>query len=205
MLTMLSQNPCSTNTNPASTTVIKASFWGNVLNEVVATNKGQYRKDFQVVIAGSNAYNVEQVPCTTITGFTQKPLSNGNGYGNCAINAPKTYCSGKQTDSYLTMKQFDDGVLDHSRCKAQCDIITAQSPDTPCNFFTSYLQVKNGKCGVQQCAFYKRAYDNSYCTNTGQTVGKDVITIQWSSSFTNNADDGTELCPTTQPAVLFRR
>ncbi|KAG9700476.1 hypothetical protein KCU85_g3592, partial [Aureobasidium melanogenum] len=174
--------------NPSSTTVIKASFWGNLIGPNLATNKGQYRDQFQVVIAGSNGYNLDACE-TAVQGWTQTQL------GSCSINAPTSYCMPDNKDSYLTVKTFPDGNFDNSRCKAQCDIITKQSPDTPCNFFTSYMQVKNGQCGVQQCAFYKRAWDKSYCTNTGDPVNK--ITIAWASSFTNNACDGTEFCSLT--------
>ncbi|KAH0025912.1 hypothetical protein KCU78_g4558, partial [Aureobasidium melanogenum] len=186
------KDPGSGCPNPASTTVIKVSFWGNLIGENLATNKGQYRDQFQVVIAGSNGYNVDACE-TAVQGWTQTQL------GSCSINAPKSYCLPDNSDSYLTVKTFSDGNFDNSRCKAQCDIITKQSPDTPCNFFTSYMQVKNGQCGVQQCAFYKRAWDKSYCTNTGDPVNK--ITIAWASSFTNNACDGTEFCNLT-PNVL---
>jgi len=177
------QNPCSTNTNPPSTTVIKASFWGNVLNPIVATNSGQYRKQFQVVIAGSNAYNVKEVD-TAVTGYTQTQLNN------CAMQAPGTLCTTGQTDSLLARTlTFQDGVLDHSRCQKACDNLTG---DNACKFFTSYMLVTNGKCGVQQCAFYKRAWDPAtYCKNYGQGN----ISIQWSSSFTSTADDGCATCP----------
>jgi hypothetical protein len=37
--------------------MIKCVLWGNKLNESDATNRGSSRWDFEVVIAGSNAYN----------------------------------------------------------------------------------------------------------------------------------------------------
>jgi hypothetical protein len=43
--------------NTVATTAIKWALWGNKLNKTVATNTGYMRYDFQVVIAGSNAYN----------------------------------------------------------------------------------------------------------------------------------------------------
>ncbi|KAI4725690.1 hypothetical protein E4T49_06575 [Aureobasidium sp. EXF-10728] len=189
--------------NPASTTVIKvsnitgslASFWGNVITAASATNKGQYRDNFQVVIAGSNAYNVKQCR-TDVYGWTQTQL------GDCSINAPATPCAPDGKDAYLTMQTFPDGNFDNNRCKAQCDIITGQSSKTPCNFFTSYMSVQEGKCGIQVCAFYKRAFDSSYCTNKGDPVNK--ITNKWASSFTNQANDGSSICPITKP-VYFRR
>jgi hypothetical protein len=40
--------------NPPSTTNIKCAFWGGPVTEDNAVNTGQWRKDFQIVIAGSN-------------------------------------------------------------------------------------------------------------------------------------------------------
>jgi hypothetical protein len=40
-----------------SSTMIKCVLWGSKLNESDATNRGYSRWDFEVVIAGSNAYN----------------------------------------------------------------------------------------------------------------------------------------------------
>ncbi len=38
--------------NPNSTTTIKCVFWGNELEASMATNYGEMRKDFRVLIAG---------------------------------------------------------------------------------------------------------------------------------------------------------
>ena len=40
--------------NPPSTTNFKCTLWGVPVTVEEATNKGQYRDDFQVVITGSN-------------------------------------------------------------------------------------------------------------------------------------------------------
>ena len=40
--------------NPPSTTNIKCAWWSTPINETSATNSGENREDFQVVIAGSN-------------------------------------------------------------------------------------------------------------------------------------------------------
>ena len=40
--------------NPASTTNFKCTLWGSPVSQSQATNTGQYRDQFQVVIAGSN-------------------------------------------------------------------------------------------------------------------------------------------------------
>ena len=40
--------------NPPSTTNIKCALWGNVVTSQQATNTGQWRNDFQIVVAGSS-------------------------------------------------------------------------------------------------------------------------------------------------------
>ncbi|RAL67843.1 hypothetical protein DID88_008569 [Monilinia fructigena] len=48
--------------NPPSQTLIKCSLFGGLLDASLATNSGQWQADFQVVIAGSNAYNAVAPP-----------------------------------------------------------------------------------------------------------------------------------------------
>lgn len=68
-------------TNPRSVTMIKCVFWGGPVNAGNANNYGQYRNQFQVLIAGSNGYvNNTIVP----------PPGYGTAVdlGTSAINAP---------------------------------------------------------------------------------------------------------------------
>jgi len=44
--------------NPASITNYKCVLWGSEVDESVATNYGDWREDFEVVITGSNGYNL---------------------------------------------------------------------------------------------------------------------------------------------------
>ncbi|KAK0106052.1 hypothetical protein ONS95_004558 [Cadophora gregata] len=43
--------------NPAGVTNIKCILWGETVSNTTATNYGQFRASFQVVVAGSNGYN----------------------------------------------------------------------------------------------------------------------------------------------------
>jgi hypothetical protein len=182
--------------DPSSTTMIKASFWGNNVAPLVATNYGQYRSDFHVVIAGSNGYSLtaDAVTPIPIKGYTQQVL------GGCSINSKPTACTvGTQKDSFQRSWTSTDAFFDHGRCQAICD------STTNCRFFTSYMLVTNGKCGVQQCAFYKRAWSQDYCTNKGQFNAQgDKVTIQWSSSFTSTKGDNVAVCPIVTSSKLFR-
>lgn len=50
-------DPAAACPNPASTTTIKCSLWGSYAWSSTATNQGGLRQNFQVAVAGSNAYN----------------------------------------------------------------------------------------------------------------------------------------------------
>jgi hypothetical protein len=167
---------------PTSQTVIKCSFWGVPTEKQVATNVGQLRNNYHIVIAGSNAYKRISPP---------KPLT---GYQTTALPG----CAIQETcGSYLTVKTFSDGLpYDHTRCAAACNAITLESlnakkPERTCQYFTSYMQMKNGAPQFQACAIYSATWDPSYCKNSGYTSGGNVYTIDLSYSFSNISIPGT--------------
>lgn len=51
------QNPANACPNPNPTTSIKCSLWSSTVSQGTATNYGQYRDQFHVVIAGSDGFN----------------------------------------------------------------------------------------------------------------------------------------------------
>lgn len=59
-------NPADACPDPPAQTLIKCELWGSPITLAAATNYGQYREQFHVVIAGSNAY-MKLPPPTTIT------------------------------------------------------------------------------------------------------------------------------------------
>jgi hypothetical protein len=130
------------------------------LSKPVATNKGQYRNKFQVVIAGSNAYNL--IDCAPEIPDWTKEIYNG-----CTINAPTTSCdksySGTPNDAYLTMSTFS-GDFVPERCQSACDAVTDgdSSKSKPCNFVTSWAYLLDGVYQYQVCAFYERYFAPSY-------------------------------------------
>ncbi|KAH7014187.1 uncharacterized protein B0I36DRAFT_355439 [Microdochium trichocladiopsis] len=189
-----SLDPAPSCANPASTTVMKCILWGQAVSAASATNTGQWRNDFQVVIAGSN-------------GYTKTDISPIDGYdgptplGNAAIQAPLD-CSGY--DTYLGVKIFQTGVFDANLCATAC---TAQSDYNrrhppanggyvkTCQFFSTYMLLKNGIAQHQECALYTMAWDPSYAKNKGQWRGNDHYTINQSYSFVNQTNHGTSRYP----------
>lgn len=95
----MKQDPGSSCPDPPSTTVIKCVFWGGPVYSTNANNKGQWRNDFEVVIAGSNGYNTAG-PFQSPTGYTGAYLVQA------AINAPN------ECNSYMGVKIFASGPFD---------------------------------------------------------------------------------------------
>ena len=57
-----SVNPAAGCDNPASITNIKCTLWGSQVSGDAATNTGQWRDSFHVVIAGSNGMPLYKSP-----------------------------------------------------------------------------------------------------------------------------------------------
>lgn len=96
--------------DPPSETVIKCVYYGGPVTAASATNDGQWRLDFQVVIAGSNGYVNNSI--ATPAGY-QAPVF----LGDAAINAPSD-CNNQ--DTYMGVKIFTTGVFDIGKCAAAC-------------------------------------------------------------------------------------
>lgn len=182
-------DPGSNCPNPASTTVIKCVFWGGPVYSTNANNKGQWRSSFEVVIAGSNGYN-SAGPFASPAGYT------GTFLGQSAINAP--LCP-SGSDSYLGVKIFSSGPFDPSLCAAACSAQSDYNRAYPaadgsfktCQFYNTYMLIKNGGSGQQICALYSNTWDASYATNVGQYRGSDHYTIEFSVTGSNSTDAAT--------------
>lgn len=117
-----SVDPADACPNPSSTVPIKCTLWGLPINAAMATNMGQWRDQFQVVIAASNGYvsNAPPAPAGNFTG----PSDRLGG----AIQAPLI----NGADPYEGMN-FWAGPYDPSQCAAACQAKTAYAAATAVN------------------------------------------------------------------------
>ncbi|KAI9691281.1 MAG: hypothetical protein M1820_009812 [Bogoriella megaspora] len=160
-----SVNPADACPNPPSTINYKCSLFGAPVCDAEATNKGQWRKQFQVKISGSNGY-VKTAPPPAVTNFTGPNELGG------AIQAPLN-AQGK--DTYLGMRMFT--TYDPSQCAAVCQSTTSYDKKhlvdsngnyAPCNQFNVYLLANNTVPIGMYCAMYSQVWGKSYSTNYGQ-------------------------------------
>ena len=190
---IIKQEPGTGCTDPESTTVIKCVFWGGPVSPENANNDGQWRNDFHVVIAGSN-------------GYVSKSIAPQDGYtgpehlGTAAINAPLDCAGG---DTFMGSKVFTSGPFDAGLCASACSSQTqyniahppANGKPKTCQFFNTYLLLKNGVSVGQTCAMYTQAWSSDYAKNTGQYRGNDRYTIAYSYTFVNSTDAGKPAIP----------
>jgi hypothetical protein len=103
--------------DPAGTANIWCVFWGGPVFPEVATNKGQYRASYHVVISGSNGYTL-----TSTLGPNRLK----------AIDAPKTNCNNETT--FLGYRLFNDGApFDIQRCAAVCSATSSYNINNNAN------------------------------------------------------------------------
>lgn len=178
--------------DPDAVANIKCSFWGGPVYSNTATNKGQWRQQFEVAIAGSNGYT--SLKTQSVDGYQQADLKDN------AINAPLD-CN--KQGSYMGYQLFTEGALDAKLCAAACQQHNKYAVAHPpangrpqlCRFFNTYILLKNEISQGQYCAMYTQRWDNSFATNHGQWRGKDQYTIQYSFSFTDATNEGVPVCP----------
>jgi len=190
-------------------TNIKCVFWGVPVSAATATNAGQYRDSFEVVIAGklptqsvlkklikvtgSNGYNAITAP-PTVPGWTSPLPWSG------APNCPSDPAGGYST--YIGSKFFSFGVgpgqiqyFSSSVCVATCSAQTtynfAHPPadgknPTVCNHVVAY--VLNDNYGVAQgmyCTMYTESWDPSYGTVTQTAYQGGEWSIGSAYAYTN--------------------
>ncbi|KAI5250425.1 hypothetical protein E4T43_00013 [Aureobasidium subglaciale] len=194
--------------SPASTTNYKCTTWGVPISSEGATNTGQWRASFQILMAGSNGYNKNAAP-NAINGFNG-PYSYGG-----AIQAP---LDAEGHDTYVGFKYYPFSQRQGytpGTCASACNAQTAYNKAHPakdgsyktCAFFNSYVLSKNGVPQGLYCSMYSQTWAASYGTNYGQYRGSDRYTVSESygySTYFNLADsNGNNLSQRYSSALFY--
>lgn len=158
-------NPADACPNPAAGTAIKCSLWGVPASKASASNMGQYRDQFQVVIAGSNGYTLTNPIAASIPQFNPADVLAG------AINNAATYIG----------SEYYSQPYDSSVCAAVCQATTAKNRAatlaqgggsyTPCNYYNSFVLSQNGAATGMYCAFHNAAVPASAAGGAGVSNG----------------------------------
>ncbi|MCJ1485749.1 hypothetical protein MMC06_005924 [Schaereria dolodes] len=170
--------------NPPSTTNFKCTLWGAPVSSAEATNTGQWRDSFEVVIAGSNGYNKDSPP-PSCDGFTGPQELGG------AINAPLDQSGDNTYMGYQFFPFSQSQGYDPSTCAQACELQTTYNSQHPnadgsyqtCTFFNAYVLSEDAVPQGLYCSLYNETWGPSYATNYGQTRGSDRYTVSRSYSY----------------------
>lgn len=173
--------------DPASMTSYKCTLWGSNLAANTATNAGQWREQFEVVITASNGYDKTNVtfPATPIGNSTNNsPWSHPRNCGPKAINAPNNWMGSR----------FFPGPFNPQLC---ANLAIAQNYENkaaskskgshyyqPCNMFNAYYLLKDALPYGTYCALYDIDLAVSYATLAGTTILGDIFEISQSFTWT---------------------
>lgn len=175
--------------NPPSTTNYKCTLWGSSISKSTATNTGQYREQFHVVIAASNGYD-------------KSAFYTPNAPANFSMSANLGTKSITGAGSYTLGSEFFAGPYDPDLCgfyaTAQTAANKAQAQSQglktyqPCNSFNSYYVYKSGFAWGTYCTLFNKNIDSSYAGDGTTTSGGFTYTVgssyQWSLT---QQDSGT--------------
>ncbi|KAG9692082.1 hypothetical protein KCU95_g7325, partial [Aureobasidium melanogenum] len=167
------------NNNPVD--VIKCALYSMPQTNCTATNTGQWRGSFHVMVTGSNGYNKAAAPKTP-AGYSLESLP-------AAVNAPVYDDVGQ----WRFIQPVYLNSYDPALCAAACDKQTAwdksQATDD-CNYKTCvyanmYILSEDGVPKTVVCALYTEGVDSSYATNYGYSTDTDSFQVSNSIALTN--------------------
>ncbi|KAI1264150.1 hypothetical protein F5Y18DRAFT_428231 [Xylariaceae sp. FL1019] len=134
-------------TSPSSITNFKCSLWGSGVDSAAATNSGQYRDDFEVVITGSNGYSkVNTTEPETPPNWTEPQKCDG-------VHAHPKTCIGSHAFK---------GPFDVSVCAALADTYNkVRNNKRECKFFNAFMLKEDGVPVGTYCKLFDRKYEPS--------------------------------------------
>ncbi|KAI0129019.1 hypothetical protein BJ170DRAFT_357128 [Xylariales sp. AK1849] len=171
-------------TNPRSITNYKCTIWGSGVQASAATNAGQSRDGFQVVMTGSNGYE----KTNTTTPATPSGWKNPQNCSGLVHDHPST-CIGE--------KMFK-GVYDPSVCATYATTQNAVNQkagllsslmsflgynSNKCNFFNAFMLTENGKASGTYCKLFAQQYKPSAATSVPGWSGGSYWGVESSWSF----------------------
>lgn len=189
-------DPGSSCANPSSGTEVRCALYGSQVSASQATNIGQFRTQFAVVILGSAGFT-KNTPPANVTGFT--------GPGALAGGINVNTLNGKQV---FLNSSYTAGGYDPSVCSAFCTSTTTKNKAaaaaagsttySPCNYFNAFQVALNGTKYGTYCQLYTDSAVSAYGNLFWQTYnGNNYQVINSYGYALTTVDNGTQILPTT--------
>ncbi|KAJ8068035.1 hypothetical protein OCU04_003612 [Sclerotinia nivalis] len=182
-----SVNPSDDCPNPASITNYKCTLWGSGVDSASATNTGQYRDGFQVVITGSNGYS-KTVPPPNQPGWSPPQSCGGGskGHSHPSTCLGQAFFPGPYNPAVCAGYAAAQNAKNLSLISIWIQMIYKFLNYSPyqCKFFNSYMLKKNGKPMGTYCSLFTQSYSSGQATYVPGVSGSDSWTCESSYSYT---------------------
>ncbi|KAF7193370.1 hypothetical protein HII31_05349 [Pseudocercospora fuligena] len=177
--------------NPPSVSNYKCALWGSSISRETATNTGQYRDQFQVVITASNGYDKTNwtIP-SPVDSFTQAANLSGK-----AITLAK--------NSYYLGAEYFPGPYDPQLCGYYATAQTAAnradakakglSTYQPCNLFNAYTVYKNKAAQGTYCSLFNKVVGAEAAGAAGTYYNGDLYEVGVSYTYKLTQQDAGTL------------
>ncbi|GAB7344076.1 hypothetical protein MBLNU457_1987t1 [Dothideomycetes sp. NU457] len=174
-------------TNPTAATMVKCALWGGPIGPNQASDHGEYRNDFMVVIQGSNGYT-KNTPPPALAGFNG-PQALAGAVNINTINGQNVFLN----------SSFTAGVYDPSICTAQCvatttknkaaAVLSGSTSYAPCNYVDAFVVSYNGSALGTYCNLYTTSAVSNYATQYSQAYNGVQYDVSYSYGYTLSTVD----------------
>ncbi|KAF7888837.1 hypothetical protein EAF00_009137 [Botryotinia globosa] len=180
-------NPSADCPNPASITNYKCTLWGSGVTTESATNTGQMRTDFQVVITGSNGYSKTVTPAPQPGWQPAQQCGGGNkGHSHANTCLGQAFFPGPYNPAICAGYATAQNSKNLSLTPWWMQMIYKFLNYSPfqCRFFNSYMLKKNGKPIGTHCSLFAQSYSSNQATYNPGQHGSDSWTCESSYTYT---------------------
>jgi hypothetical protein len=170
-----SVNPHLNCSNPASITNYKCTLWGSSVEQSMATNYGQYREGFHVVIAGSNGYT-KPAPPPKCHGWAP-PQKCGDGkkaHSHPQSSIGEHFFPGPFNPDYCSAFAAEQNKKNEHKINSWKPTLTNSNNPYKCTFFNAYMLKKLGQPMGTYCSLFTQHYPGEAATYTPEKHGWDI-------------------------------
>lgn len=177
--------------NPPSTTQIKCAYFAATVTSAQATNPGQFCADFEIAIAGSNAYNVIAAATTSSTTTAAATTSSTTKASTTAAATTSSSSTTKATTTPSTSSSTTRAVTSSSSSTTKAATTTSSSTTTSTRSAASTSTTKATSSSSSSTSAKTSSSSSTAKTTSSSTTAKTTSSSSSSSSAKTTSSSTT--------------
>ncbi|KAL1301935.1 hypothetical protein AAFC00_002394 [Neodothiora populina] len=180
-------------TKPTAAVSVTCALWGGNIDQSSATNIGQYRKDFMVIIQGSNGY-VKNSPPSSVANYTGPTALYG------AVNSKAGFLNASFYPTYST-SACSSACADQTAKNRAAAIASNSITYSPCNYFNTFNISANGVFQGMYCQLYTTSTVAGSATVISSTQSNGLVyNVSYSYGYALYPQDSGSISTGWKPA-----